>query len=243
MRGWRSRGAPEVVVVVVVERPSRSSLEFETPPESRSPAAPPPRYVQTKKTSSTSTRPRRSTSRSSPRRRWVLTSPEHRSSLVIAATGRWGDTHPAHVFTHPLTHKPTHSQTHASPSSVLQALELLKCTHEGLTTAEAEKRLEEYGPNKLPEGSRNALLVYLGYMYVRLNRCSCFPFTRPRRVACSALSTKPPSSLFPLPPPAHPFLSPEPPTLIPSSGGTRSPGPWRRRRSSPLPSWTMWTLR
>lgn len=112
MRGWRSRGAPEVVVAVVVERQSRSSLEFETPPESRSPAAPPPRYVQTKKTSSTSTRPRRSTSRSSPRRRWVLTSPEQRSSLVIAATGRWGDTHPAHVFTHsltnPLTHKPTH---------------------------------------------------------------------------------------------------------------------------------------
>ena len=46
-----------------------------------------------------------------------------------------------------------------------KALELLKCTHEGLTTAEAEKRLEEYGPNKLPEGSRNALLVYLGYMW------------------------------------------------------------------------------
>ena len=35
-------------------------------------------------------------------------------------------------------------------------------TKEGLTTAEAEKRLLEYGPNKLPEGTRNAFLVYLG---------------------------------------------------------------------------------
>jgi magnesium-transporting ATPase (P-type) len=46
-----------------------------------------------------------------------------------------------------------------------KAFEILNCTHEGLTSAEAEKRLEQYGPNKLPEGSRNALLVYLGYMW------------------------------------------------------------------------------
>jgi H+-transporting ATPase len=34
-----------------------------------------------------------------------------------------------------------------------------------LTSAEVEKRLAEYGPNKLPESSRNPILVYLGYMW------------------------------------------------------------------------------
>lgn len=35
----------------------------------------------------------------------------------------------------------------------------------GLTSAEAQKRLAEYGPNKLPESSRIALFVFLGYMW------------------------------------------------------------------------------
>ncbi len=35
-------------------------------------------------------------------------------------------------------------------------------THDGLTAAEVEKRLAEYGPNKLPESTRNPILVYLG---------------------------------------------------------------------------------
>ncbi len=34
-----------------------------------------------------------------------------------------------------------------------------------MTSAEVEKRLAEYGPNKLPESSRNPILVYLGYMW------------------------------------------------------------------------------
>jgi Cation transporter/ATPase, N-terminus len=38
-------------------------------------------------------------------------------------------------------------------------------TKEGLTTAEHAKRLEEYGPNKLPESTRNPVLVYLSYMW------------------------------------------------------------------------------
>lgn len=42
---------------------------------------------------------------------------------------------------------------------------LLQCTKDGLTTAEFEKRLAEYGPNKLPEGTRNPFLVYLSYMW------------------------------------------------------------------------------
>ena len=46
-----------------------------------------------------------------------------------------------------------------------KAFELLKCEHTGLTSEEAQKRLEEYGTNKLPESSRNPLFVYLGYMW------------------------------------------------------------------------------
>jgi len=46
-----------------------------------------------------------------------------------------------------------------------RAFELLKCDEKGLSSAEAAKRLEEYGPNKLPESSRNPLLIYLGYMW------------------------------------------------------------------------------
>ena len=34
-----------------------------------------------------------------------------------------------------------------------------------MTSEEAKKRLAEYGPNKLPESSRNPVLVYLGYMW------------------------------------------------------------------------------
>ena len=46
-----------------------------------------------------------------------------------------------------------------------RAFELLKADEKGLTSAEAEKRLAEYGPNKLPESSRNPILVYLSYMW------------------------------------------------------------------------------
>lgn len=38
-------------------------------------------------------------------------------------------------------------------------------THKGLTSEEAAARLVEYGPNSLPECSRNPFLVYLGYMW------------------------------------------------------------------------------
>ncbi len=37
----------------------------------------------------------------------------------------------------------------------------LQATHKGLTSEEAAKRLAEYGPNKLPEETRNPFLVYL----------------------------------------------------------------------------------
>lgn len=46
-----------------------------------------------------------------------------------------------------------------------EALTALKASKKGLTGEEAIRRLEEYGPNKLPEESRNAFLVYLSYMW------------------------------------------------------------------------------
>ncbi|RHY47352.1 hypothetical protein DYB38_014054, partial [Aphanomyces astaci] len=38
------------------------------------------------------------------------------------------------------------------------ALDKLKTSREGLSTGEAEKRLEEHGPNKLPETKVNKLM-------------------------------------------------------------------------------------
>ena len=41
---------------------------------------------------------------------------------------------------------------------------LPQATEKGLTTEEVQRRLAEYGPNKLPEETRNPILVYLSYM-------------------------------------------------------------------------------
>lgn len=46
-----------------------------------------------------------------------------------------------------------------------EALKILQATVHGLTVDEAAKRLIEYGPNKLPETSRNQILVFLGYLW------------------------------------------------------------------------------
>ncbi|CAK4148205.1 unnamed protein product, partial [Aphanomyces euteiches] len=45
------------------------------------------------------------------------------------------------------------------------ALDKLKATREGLSTAEAQKRILEHGPNKLPEAKVNRLMVFLGFMW------------------------------------------------------------------------------
>lgn len=41
----------------------------------------------------------------------------------------------------------------------------LQCNDKGLTTAEQTRRLEQYGPNKLPESTVNPILRFLGYMW------------------------------------------------------------------------------
>ncbi|KAH1217021.1 ATPase 8, plasma membrane-type [Glycine max] len=41
----------------------------------------------------------------------------------------------------------------------------LKCTREGLTSAEGEKRLQVFGPNKLEEKTDSKLLKFLGFMW------------------------------------------------------------------------------
>ena len=38
---------------------------------------------------------------------------------------------------------------------------------DGLTDAEAKKRLTKYGPNEIPEKKTNALLKFLGYFWGR----------------------------------------------------------------------------
>lgn len=49
--------------------------------------------------------------------------------------------------------------------SVEEAFNILKTTEKGLTSEEVQKRLAEYGPNKLPEDTKNPILVYLSYMW------------------------------------------------------------------------------
>lgn len=41
----------------------------------------------------------------------------------------------------------------------------LKCTREGLATAEGEKRLQIFGPNKLEEKKESKFLKFLGFMW------------------------------------------------------------------------------
>lgn len=42
---------------------------------------------------------------------------------------------------------------------------MLQCDEKGLTAAEVARRIEQYGPNKLPESTVNPILRFLGYMW------------------------------------------------------------------------------
>nr|GEZ07230.1 ATPase 2, plasma membrane-type-like [Tanacetum cinerariifolium] len=48
---------------------------------------------------------------------------------------------------------------------VEEVFETLKCTKEGLTSEEGNKRLNIFGPNKLEEKKENKLLKFLGFMW------------------------------------------------------------------------------
>mmetsp|Transcript_24189 Transcript_24189/g.43300 ORF Transcript_24189/g.43300 Transcript_24189/m.43300 type:complete len:1063 (-) Transcript_24189:267-3455(-) len=61
--------------------------------------------------------------------------------------------------------KETKDEVDFAKISLDEAFNVLGCTHHGLTSAEVQKRLEEYGPNKLPESTRIPILVFLGYMW------------------------------------------------------------------------------
>lgn len=46
-----------------------------------------------------------------------------------------------------------------------EVFEQLKCSREGLTTGEGEKRLQIFGPNKLEEKKESKFLKFLGFMW------------------------------------------------------------------------------
>jgi len=48
---------------------------------------------------------------------------------------------------------------------VEEVFKLLKCTKDGLTSAEGEKRLQIFGPNKLEEKTDSKFLKFLGFMW------------------------------------------------------------------------------
>ena len=55
--------------------------------------------------------------------------------------------------------------------SVEQAMRFLECTHDGLSTNEAQIRLQKFGPNKIEETKRNPILAYLAFFWNPLSWC------------------------------------------------------------------------
>ena len=48
------------------------------------------------------------------------------------------------------------------PRTAIRLFAAVQCTEHGLNTHEVDRRLDEYGPNRLPETKRNPWLVFLG---------------------------------------------------------------------------------
>ena len=57
------------------------------------------------------------------------------------------------------------SSEEAEKSSVDKLLEKLSASKEGLSSSEAEKRLQSYGPNELPENKVNPALRFLSFFW------------------------------------------------------------------------------
>jgi H+-transporting ATPase len=53
----------------------------------------------------------------------------------------------------------------AEKKDVDELLEKLSASKEGLTSSEAEKRLQHYGSNELPEKKVNSALKFLGFFW------------------------------------------------------------------------------
>ena len=50
-------------------------------------------------------------------------------------------------------------------ATVDELLSRLSATKEGLSSSEAEKRLQQYGPNEIPEKKANPVLKFLSYYW------------------------------------------------------------------------------
>jgi H+-transporting ATPase len=63
--------------------------------------------------------------------------------------------------------KAPESKQKAKPDSKDDLKSLLRSSPDGLTQAEAEKRLAQYGPNEIEEKKANPFLKFLTYFWAR----------------------------------------------------------------------------
>jgi H+-transporting ATPase len=57
------------------------------------------------------------------------------------------------------------STEEAKKASVDELLSKLSASRDGLSSSEAEKRLQQYGPNEIPEEKANPLVKFLTYFW------------------------------------------------------------------------------
>jgi H+-transporting ATPase len=83
---------------------------------------------------------------------------------LIVARARHGGEHASAPPPHSATQDPK-TQNHLQTLAMAEVEKQLNTSPEGLTQAEAERRLLQYGPNELPEKTTNALLNFLRYFW------------------------------------------------------------------------------